>query len=196
MPVSNIVTVSSKAPKARNFIVLEVTFRLSKYPKPNISYKDLEEYFGAEKKEDDFRARSLSEAPKRENHPLFSEPSSSNIRSAVLEIRSPKISGSLENRHGRFFFKNPIISEEHFEKLKSKYPDTPFFAAKNGVERFLWLLFSTKFVVSKVSRKGNVELFQNQPLVLINHGKATAQRNFRFFRRNKKNRKRKNEYRN
>jgi len=163
-----------KSLEGKNFIVLEVTFKLSKEPKPNISYKDLKEYFKTEKKEDDFRARSLSEAHKRENYALFSKSlSATNIRSAVIEIRSKKFPDLSKVGTAGSFFKNPVISQEHFDKLKKKYPELPFFAAKNGVKVPLAYILD-KICGLKGFKKGNVELFQNQPLVLVNTGSATA----------------------
>ena len=41
-----------KIPEGKNFIILEVVFRLSKTAKPNISYKDLKAYFASEKRKD------------------------------------------------------------------------------------------------------------------------------------------------
>ena len=163
-----------KTSEGKNFIIIEVAFRLSKEPRPNISYKDLKEYFTAEKKEDDFRARSLSEAHKRENYPLFSEPSVSEIRRAVLEIRSKKFPDLSKVGTAGSFFKNPVISESVFNTLKAKFPDTPFFAAKNGVKVPLAYILD-KICGLKGFKKGSVELFQNQPLVLVNICGATAE---------------------
>lgn len=166
-----------KSPAGKNFIILEVTFRLSRVAKPNISYKDLKEYFaGASTNANIFR-ESESEAVIEKNISLGRAPlpalSAINIRSAVLEIRSRKFPDLSKVGTAGSFFKNPIISTAHFEKLKSKYPDTPSFAAKDGVK------IPLAFVLDRVCglkgyKKGPVELFQNQPLVLVNTGGATA----------------------
>jgi UDP-N-acetylmuramate dehydrogenase len=137
-----------KTEEGRHFIVLEVTFRLSKEPKPNISYKDLKEYG-------------------------FSELSPQSIRSAVLEIRSKKFPDLSKVGTAGSFFKNPIISQTHFDTLKKKYPELPFFAAKNGVKVPLAFILD-KVCDLKGFAKGPVGLFQNQPLVLVNTGGATA----------------------
>jgi len=140
-----------KSLEGKNFIVLEVTFRLSKEPKPNISYKDLAAFFATQK----------------------TPPSPKNIREAVLQIRSKKFPDLSKVGTAGSFFKNPIVSAEQFSTLKSKYPDLPSFAAKNGVKVPLAYILD-KICGLKGFKKGNVELFQNQPLVLVNTGSATA----------------------
>ena len=113
-----------KSVEGKNFIVTEVTFRLSKEPKPNISYKDLQNYFT--QREGGFSRLCASLRLTRSKiHSL----SATNIRSAVLKIRSRKFPDLSKVGTAGSFFKNPVISKEHFEKLKTKYPDTPFFAA-------------------------------------------------------------------
>lgn len=143
-----------KSAEGKNFIVLEVTFRVSKEQKQNISYKDLQQYFETKKKDS----------------ALFS---AADIRNAVLEIRSGKFPDLSKVGTAGSFFKNPILSKEHFEKLKSNYSDLPSFLAKDGLK------IPLAFVLDKICglkgfKKGAVELFKNQPLVLVNTGKATA----------------------
>ncbi len=100
-------------------------------------------------------------------------PSLEEIRKAVLEIRSKKFPDFSKVGTAGSFFKNPIISVSRFEKLKAKYPELPFFAAKDGVKIPLAFILD-KICGLKGFKKGNVELFQNQPLVLMNTGGATA----------------------
>ena len=140
-----------KSLEGKNFIVLEVTFKLSKEPKPSISYKDLAAFFATQK----------------------TPPSPKNIREAVLQIRSKKFPDLSKVGTAGSFFKNPIISQEHFEKLKLKYPDVPSFAAKEGVKIPLAYILD-KICGLKGFKKGNVRLFENQPLVLVNTISATA----------------------
>ena len=165
-----------KSVEGKNFIVTEVTFRLSKEPKPNISYKDLKEYFGEPQEAQVFSLRNASALTRRSvaaGSVLARKPVLPAIREAVLEIRSKKFPDLSKVGTAGSFFKNPVISKEHFEKLKTKYPDTPFFAAKNGVKVPLAFILD-KICGLKGFKKGSVELFANQPLVLINQGGATA----------------------
>lgn len=169
-----------KKPEGKKYIILEVVFKLSKEPRPNISYKDLQVYFAQKSPEADvssLRNASRPHAPVGAagsvlalKHPL---PTIFQIRSAVLQIRSKKFPDLSKVGTAGSFFKNPIISQEHFEKLKAKFPDLPSFPAKNGVK------IPLAFVLDKICglkgfKKGSVELFQNQPLVLINIGGASA----------------------
>ena len=156
-----------KKPEGKDYIILEVTFRLSKDPKPNISYKDLKEYFSEDCPRNLIPRTVLG------------------IRKAVLEIRARKFPDLSKVGTAGSFFKNPIISGAHFEKLKSKYPDLYSFPEKNGVK------IPLAFVLDKICglkgfKKENVELFQNQPLVLVNTGSATAKEISNFSKEIKK----------
>lgn len=170
-----------KSLEGKNFIVLEVTFKLSKEPKPNISYKDLQDFF-AKKDGRIFESVSRSEAHKRENAAHLS---AADIRKAVLEIRSKKFPDLSKVGTAGSFFKNPIISSEQFEELKSKYPELPFFPANGGVKIPLAYILD-KICGLKGFKKGKVELFQNQPLVLVNTGGATAKEILKFVAEIKK----------
>ncbi|HUD03986.1 MAG TPA: UDP-N-acetylmuramate dehydrogenase [Candidatus Paceibacterota bacterium] len=140
-----------KKPEGKRLIVLEVTFRLSKTPNHNISYKDLAGFFAEQK----------------------TPPTLSEIRSAVLSIRSRKFPDlSLIGTAGSFF-KNPIISKKHFEKLQSQFPNIPSFLAGDSVKVPLAFILD-KICGLKGYAMGNVGLFENQPLVLINKGGATS----------------------
>lgn len=146
-----------KTSKAKNMVVVGVIFKLSLMPEVNISYKDLSNYF----------KDNASPTPKQ-------------VRDAVIIIRKGKFPDL--NIHGTAgsFFKNIICKESDIENLKIKYRDMPVYKAGEGIVKI-----STAFVLDKICglkgyREGNVGLYENQSLVVVNYGEATSDdvRNF------------------
>lgn len=65
---------------------------------------------------------------------------------------------------------NPIITAEHFEKLKKQFPEIPSYPASEGkikvrpvVDRAMWV---------KGKNHGSVGVYEKQALVLVNLGDA------------------------
>ncbi len=133
------------------YFISAVTFKLSKIPQPNISYKILSEYL-------------------RENDIETNNPK--NISDGVAEIRrsrlpDPKIIGNAGS-----FFKNVFISLEKFNELKSKYPEIPSFQEDKMLKIPAgWLIEQSGW---KGKRIGNVGVHEKQALVLVNYGEATG----------------------
>ncbi len=141
-----------KTPKGKKYIVTEVTFRLEKHGKLTTSYKDLAKYF-SERGE----AQTLA-----------------SVRKAVLEIRGKKFPDLQKYGTAGSFFKNPMVEKRIVEKLKKQYPDMPSYdAPKNKIKiPAAWLI---EHVGSfKGIKSGDVGSFQNQALVVVNYGAATA----------------------
>ena len=110
------------------------------------------------------------------------EPTLAEIRRAVLEIRSRKFPDLSVVGTAGSFFKNPIIPKEKFDTLKQKFPDLPGFPISlspslegetgEGVKIPLaWILDNVCNL--KGATDGNVGMFKNQPIVLVNFGGAT-----------------------
>ena len=170
-----------KNPENKRLIITRVAFRLKKDGVPNLSYKDLKERF----KIYDLRFKK-------------ERPALADIRKAVLEIRSKRFPDLKEFGTAGSFFKNPIISVEKYDELKKKFPDLPGFpidadrrgykdtqmnADKNGLLRIkdkgLKIKVSLAWILDNICglkgyRKGNVALFEKQPIVLVNTGGATS----------------------
>ncbi len=131
--------------KARpnTYIVTAVIYKLSKNSQPNISYPDVKNYF----------------AGNMPNHPQ-------EIRKAICEIRSKKLPPLNHYGTAGSFFKNPVISEEQLKRLQRQYPGLPAYPSKNGQYKIslAWLL--DKVLHLNGYRKGNAEVYKNQPLVL------------------------------
>ncbi|MEK7607417.1 MAG: UDP-N-acetylmuramate dehydrogenase [Patescibacteria group bacterium] len=168
-----------KTTEGKKYVITNVTFKLSQNPKPNLSYRDLKEYFerrGREKRElmehGSFLARKLPRLRRRRSsgvsiNSLFSRPLSlSEIRKAVIEIRKRKFPELSKVGTAGSFWKNPIISPEHFAELKAKYPNIPSFSFDNQVKVPLaWILDNVCKL--KGYTKGPTGLWKNQPLVVI-----------------------------
>ncbi len=143
-----------KSPEGKRFLVTGVTLRLSSQGVPNLSYKDVSDHF-------------LRTTPQK-------TPSLSEVRDAVIAIRKAKLPDVKDVGTAGSFFKNPIIEEAHFEKLKNDFPGMP--GVSFGVGRVKvpagWLLDSVGNF--KGFSRGSVGVWEKQALVIVNRGGATA----------------------
>lgn len=140
-----------KKEKGKDYIVTSVTFLLSKTNTPKISYKDLKIFFG-------------------ENQ----NPSVSDVRDAVIKIRAGKFPDLNVYGTAGSFFKNIILRDKDAENLVSIYPEVPIYDAGVGLKKI-----STAWILDKVCglkgyRDGEVGLYDNQPLVLVNYSNAKS----------------------
>ncbi|MDO8620435.1 MAG: UDP-N-acetylmuramate dehydrogenase [bacterium] len=153
-----------KRPEGKAFVVTRVAFRLQKNGTPNLAYKDLKERFkipdsGFKNKDD--------------------KPSLTDIRNAIIEIRSKKFPDLKEFGTAGSFFKNPIISSERFSELKKTYPDLPGFELRTS-NLELRIKVPLAWVLDNICglkgfEKGNVKLFEKQPIVLVQNGSASSE---------------------
>lgn len=132
------------------FIILSVTIKLSKLPKPNLSYQALAETFKGVKTED----ISLSA-----------------IRDNVNRIRESKLPDPQKIKNAGSFFKNPLVDTEIATKLKSTYEDLPVYEISKSKSKLAaaWLIESCGW---KGKRIGDAGVHDKQSLVLVNHGNA------------------------
>ncbi|MEK7176487.1 MAG: UDP-N-acetylmuramate dehydrogenase [Patescibacteria group bacterium] len=146
-----------KKPAGKNFIITRVGFLLKKSKKKmpfKTDYPDVQQWLVREK---------------------ISEPTIVDIRRAIVEIRTKKLPNLAEVGTAGSFFKNPIITNTQFKKLKNLFPDLPSVVmGENKVKIFLaWIL--DKICELKGFSVGKVGLHENQPLVVVNFGGATAE---------------------
>jgi UDP-N-acetylmuramate dehydrogenase len=135
----------------QRFIVTKVVFKISKSWEAKIHYADLAKQFEGN-----------------------SNPSAEEIFLAVCKIRTHKLPDPKVIGNAGSFFQNPVIPNEQYEILQKKhvglvsYPDAP------GKRKLAagWLIDQCGF---KGQRMGNVGVYENQALVLVNHGNGTAQ---------------------
>ncbi len=145
-----------KTEAGKNFIIISVTFILSKVSSPKLDYKDLQEKFSGQ------------------------NPSVSEVRDAVVEIRKNKFPNLKEVGTAGSFFKNPIISGAEYSELLAKYPNLPGFIQPSGEVKVSlgWIL--DKVCNLKGFQKGSVATYKNQSLVLVNYGDATTEELLNF----------------
>jgi UDP-N-acetylmuramate dehydrogenase len=151
-----------KTPKGKDLIITRVALRLSKNGKPHLEYKDLREKFPIPNSQ--FPIQNLTPT---------------DIRKAVLEIRSRKFPDLREYGTAGSFFKNPIISQRQFDTLKKRYPDLPGFELRmkdEGLRMKIPLAWILDHICGlKGFKKGAVTLFERQPIVLTAMPGATAE---------------------
>lgn len=95
------------------------------------------------------------------------------IRNAVKEIRAAKLPDPSDLGSAGSFFMNPIVEKEQAEELLNIYPQMPHYDATEGKTKLsaAWLIDKCGW---KEKRCGNVSVYCNQPLVIVNYGGATG----------------------
>jgi UDP-N-acetylmuramate dehydrogenase len=169
------------------YVITSVLFKLKKDAKPDISYKDLNEFF--EKKLQGYPSEALpgkevhfpsgkwSKMKSQRHHTTISKPSTAEVREAVIVIRTLKLPDVRKVGTAGSFFKNPILSKEKYAELKKKYTELPSFPeSTNGGDGrvkipLAWII--DKVCGLKGKRFGKAGIHETQALVIVNHGGAT-----------------------
>lgn len=98
------------------------------------------------------------------------------IRKAVIGIRDSKLPNPATVPSAGSFFKNPIVSKEHFEKICESEGSTeiPHYVVDNGIK------IPTAWMIERCGWKGysegNVAVWHLQPLVIVNPDKKATPR--------------------
>ena len=105
----------------------------------------------------------------------ITEPTILDISMAIIAIRSAKLPDPKELGNSGSFFKNPIITKVHFEKLQADFPDVPHYILADDSIKIpaAWLIESCGFKGKKF--KDGTGVHHKQALVLVNHGGATGE---------------------
>jgi UDP-N-acetylmuramate dehydrogenase len=138
------------------FIIISVTFQLSKKPTFHIEY-------GAIKQE--LEAMHISEL------------SIKAVSQAVINIRSSKLPNPKEIGNAGSFFKNPEVSAETYLKVKQEFPNLVAYPLENSNYKLAagWLIEQSGL---KGLQIGDAGVHKLQALVLVNYGKATGKEIF------------------
>lgn len=131
------------------YFITRVILRLSKFPQLNLSYGAI--------------VQTMKE---------IAAPSSiRGVSDAVITIRQQKLPDPKKIGNSGSFFKNPTISQNHFEILQKKYPKIVAFPVNEKEVKIAagWLIESLGW---KGYRKGDAGVHEHQALVLVNYGNA------------------------
>lgn len=134
------------------YIIVSVTFSLSKTAKINTSY-------GAINTE--LQAMGVG------------NPKIKDVSQAVINIRSSKLPDPKITGNAGSFFKNPEVSGKEMERIKAEFPDLVAYALENGHYKLAagWLIEKSGL---KGYTMGNAAVHDKQALVLVNKGNASG----------------------
>ena len=162
------------------YIVTHVVFALSRKPHPKLDYGHLRDAV--------VNVASLSGEPRlsADRHPqaeggmsLPSDttfaPTPAQIRKAIIKIRKEKLPEPSVKGSAGSFFKNPVISAEHFAKIEAAAkaelgPDykVPHYDLPEGTVKVpaAWMIEQCGW---KGKRSGGAAVWDKQPLVIVNY---------------------------
>ena len=146
------------------YIVTHVVFALSRTPQPKLDYGHLKEAVAS------FVSPSSDPRPATES-PL----TPSIIRKAIIKIRKEKLPEPSVMGSAGSFFKNPVISADHFARIEtaakaelgSDYK-VPHYDLPDGTVKVpaAWLIEQCGW---KGKRSGGAAVYDKQPLVIVNY---------------------------
>ncbi len=104
---------------------------------------------------------------------LPQSPTARQVFEAVVDVRQRKLPDPQCLANVGSFFKNPIVTQLQFERIKAEYPDLVAFPDLGGVKLAAgWLIDRAGW---KGVREGAVGVHIHQALVLVNYGGATGE---------------------
>lgn len=131
------------------YIIFAVNFLCNKKFTAKVSYADLAKRFSTE------------------------TPTAQSVRDALIKIRSEKFPDWKVVGTAGSFFKNPIISRSRGMALRVAYKDLPLYDVSLDTVKVPLGYILDKVCNLKGFRIGNVGLYEEQALVLVNYGGAT-----------------------
>ena len=143
-------SIFKKEVKGRYFIT-QVTYRLEKDGALNTSYGAI--------------------ASELENRGI-KHPTVKDVAETVIKIRQSKLPDPKDIHNAGSFFKNPIITEDLLQRIKSTHTDVVFYEVEDGYKiPAAWLIERAGL---KGYRKHDAGVYDNHALVIVNHGNATG----------------------
>lgn len=99
-------------------------------------------------------------------------PTIKDVSNAVVEIRRYKLPDPKDIGNAGSFFKNPVIGQNHLDKIRISYPDIVVHPAEEGYKVAAgWLIEKAGW---KGYREGHVGCHEKQALVLVNYDGASG----------------------
>lgn len=134
------------------YFITGVVYRLLRHPMVNTSYGAIKEVLKAWR---------------------VSDPDINDVSRAVIYIRQSKLPDPKIIGNSGSFFKNPIITRTHLEKLQHFFPEMPFYPIDNNLVKVPagWLIEKCGWKGKKVGQTGT---YKKQALVLVNYGGASG----------------------
>ncbi len=135
------------------YIILSVTFLLSKNPVLHTSYGAIRE---------ELKKMGMQ------------SPTIQDVSKAVISIRRSKLPDPAVIGNAGSFFKNPTVNQARFLSLSDKYSNMPSYPHGDQSVKLAagWLIEQCGW---KGYRRGDAGVHNDQALVLVNYGKATGQ---------------------
>lgn len=134
------------------YVILNVTYKLSKKHELNTSYGVIEQQL----------------AEMGIYHPTIKD-----VSNAVIAIRSSKLPNPAEIGNAGSFFKNPVVDKATLARIASHYSTVPHYAAPNDQVKLAagWLIEQAGWKGKTFNHFG---VHKKQALVLVNYGGATG----------------------
>ena len=135
------------------FVIIDITLKLNKRPVYNISYDALK--------------KELEKLNNSELSVKLISDTVSNIRRTKLP--DPKVIGNAGS-----FFKNPVVSDEVHDQLRSSFPNIISYASGEGCYKLAaaWLIEQCGY---KGFKRGDAGCHKDQALVIVNYGEASGE---------------------
>lgn len=134
------------------FVILSVTFRLSKHPVLNTSYGNIQQEL---------------------DRLGINAPTLRDVSNAVIAIRRSKLPDPAVLGNAGSFFKNPVVPNALVDHIRRMDPDAVAYPAGEGFSKL-----AAGWLIERAGWKGRREIthgvHDKQALVLVNHGGATG----------------------
>jgi len=140
------------------YIIVSVKLQLSLIPHFNLTYGAIEQ---------ELANRGIK------------TPAIRDVSQVVSHIRVSKLPDPSTIGNAGSFFKNPIISQDQFKPLQTKFPEIVHYPAGDAQIKLAagWLIEQCGW---KGKVAGHTGTWKNQALVLVNHGGATGEEVYTF----------------
>lgn len=142
------------------YIVTHVVFALSRTPQPRLDYGHLRDAVYCHLDQAQHAEKSLTPAL---------------IRKVIIKIRKEKLPEPSVMGSAGSFFKNPVVSREHFARIEAEAKaelgaeyNVPHYGLPDGTVKIpaAWMIERCGW---KGRRSGNAAVYDKQPLVIVNY---------------------------